>query len=307
MVVLRAARTWVLYAALLCALGCNLQATFLQSQADAVKESKAGTSHWDPELVEHALATSIVMNEGYLEIIPEYEPLLLSTILTTVGYANLWLGERQELAELAGDFEEAERLNRRAGLLYDRALLLAKRMLRLRDKGFDDALSGGVERFERWARENFYEREDAEVALIAGLAWIATMEASEDGLAAAADRPFAEILLKRSVAIDPTLEGGMGLMLLGTVECAVPEMLGGDPRKGKALLERSAAIANRENHSTLVALAERCAVALQDRGLFKRLLREVIEARDVGEYRLVNKFARYKAQRLLAQMDDLFF
>ncbi len=56
-----------------------------------------------------------------------------------------------------------------------------------------------------------------------------------------------------------------------------------------------------------VSAAERCAVATQDRKLFKALLMEVIEAKDEPEYRIGNKFARHTAHRLLKQMDEFFY
>jgi hypothetical protein len=183
----------------------------------------------------------------------------------------------------------------------------AKHMLRLRDEGFDEALAGGVDAFKLWVRETFFRKEDAEVCLWAGTAWLSTMQSSADGLAAAVDRPFAEALLKRSAELDRELEGGQALMALGTVECVVPEMLGGDPKKGMAMLEEAAEISERKSHGVLVTMAEQCAVAFQDRKLFHKLLMEVIESGDVPDHRMANHFARRKAERLLTQVDELIF
>jgi hypothetical protein len=84
-------------------------------------------------------------------------------------------------------------------------------------------------------------------------------------------------------------------------------MLGGNPKLGGKLMAKAAAITERRNHGVLVAWAERCAVAQQDRKLFTSLLMEVIEAKDVPEYRITNKMARHTAVRLLKQVDDLFY
>ncbi|MBN1652840.1 MAG: hypothetical protein JXA30_03610 [Deltaproteobacteria bacterium] len=302
----RIAQATLVLALLLWTSECDLAGVFVKTQADVTKRSTAPFTHWDTELVEHALANNLILSEGFLEIAPDYEPLLLLTVLTYVGYGQMWLEERFAAAQAASRYDEAERLNRRSGLLYDRALVYAKRMLRLRDKGFDAALSGGEKSFEKWTKVNFYKKRDAEVPLVASLAWFATMQASDDGVAAATDRPFAEILARRSVQLDPGLRGAVGLMALGIVECSVPAFMGGMPQKGKAYLQRAARITNRKNHGVLVALAEVCAVQLQDRALFKSLLTEVVEAKDVEEYRLLNKFARRKAERLLGQIDELF-
>jgi hypothetical protein len=304
--VLRNVKALLLGLVFTCTTGCDVTGTFVKTQADVTKKSTAVFTHWDTELVEHALANNLILSEGYLEFAPDYEPLLITTVLTYVGYGQMWLEEKLATAKAAENYEEAERINRRTGLLYDRALMHAKRMLRLRDKGFDGALSGGAKAFEKWTKVNFYKKDDAEVPLIASVAWFATMQASNEGLATATDRPFAEILARRSVELDPTLRGALGLMALGIVECSVPKFMGGKPTKGKEYLQRAAQITNRKNHGILVALAEICAVQLQDKTLFKTLLTEVIEAKDVEQYRLQNKFARRKAERLLDQIDELF-
>lgn len=295
-----------LCAFLFSAAGCDLTSFMIKSTVDETATVEIPWQIWDTDVLEYAIVNSIVVNEGQLEKVPEYEPLLIATIMSEVGYAAMWLDEKADKAELAGDFDEVERLDKKQGLLFDRALLHAKKMLRLRDSGFDEALASGVEPFEKWVKENFFRKDDAEVTLVAGTAWLATMQASADGLAAAVDRPFAEALLKRSIELDPELEGARALTLLGTVECTVPQMLGGDAKKGMAFLERSAKLTNREVHQTLVTMAELCAVALQDRKLFRDLLMEVIESGDVEEYRMMNHFARRKAVRLLGQADDFF-
>ena len=72
-------------------------------------------------------------------------------------------------------------------------------------------------------------------------------------------------------------------------------------------MEKALAVDHRTNHGVLVAMAERCAVALQDREMFKRLLMEVLQAGDVEKYRLPNKLARHQAERLLKKIDELFY
>ena len=180
-------------------------------------------------------------------------------------------------------------------------------MLRLRDDDFDAAFGGGTDVFQHWVDETFYTKEDAEVVLTAGLAYLVSMVESEEGLAAAVDLPYGRYLIERSIELDPELEGGQGMMLIGVIECTMPEAVGGRPRLGLKLMEKAAAIDQRRNHGILVNMAERCAVALQDRKMFQSLLMEVIEAGDVEEFRLPNKLARHQAERLLKQIDEFFY
>lgn len=303
---IKSSKSFWIAALLLCATNCNLNAEFVKTMADAYKENKAGKRHWDRQMVEIALVNSIVTNEGYLEIVPDYEPLLLNTIFNYLAYANVWMSEKVDDAEAAGDFDEVEFLNLRMELMYSRALKLSKHTLRLRDRGFDRALSAGDASFQNWVNLTFYKEKDAEVLALTGSAWFASMENSQEGLAATADRPFAEALLKRSIELDPEVEGALALTVLGTVECTVPMGIGGKPKRGLAYLDRAAAITERKNHSILLTMADRCAVGLQDRAMFRRLIKEILEAKDAEDFRVQNKFARKKAERLLREIDELF-
>jgi hypothetical protein len=295
--------------ALMLGTACNLTAITIRGTVDGTREftQAKGSEFADPEIVGPVLAAGLITAEGSLYYVPDYEPLLIGTIFNNVAYGVGWLQAEAHAAEIAGKYDEAEHLNARAGLLFQRALVLSKRMLRLRDDGFDKAMASGVDKFKAWVDENFYEKEDAEVLLTAGLAMLVAMLESEEGLAAAVDRPYAQYMLERSVELDPTLEGGQGLSTLGAVWCTVPAMVGGNPKFGYELMQRAAATTNRGSHGTLVMMAERCAVALQDRKLYYDLLMEVIQAGDVPKYRLPNKLARKRAERLLKQIDELFY
>ena len=288
---------------------CNLTAITIKGTVDGTREftQAKGGEFADPELVGPVIAAGLITNEGTLYYVPDYEPLLLGTIFNNVAYGVGWLQASALEAEINGKYDDAEHYNKRAGLLFARALQLTKRMLRLRDDGFDKAMASGVENFKIWVDDNFYEKDDAEVLLTAGLAMLVSMLESEDGLAAAVDRPYATYLVERSVELDPTIQGGQGLATLGTIWCTVPSMVGGNPKFGYELLQRAAALTNRGSHGVLVTTAERCAVALQDRKLYYDLLMEVIQAGDVPKYRLSNKLARKKAERLLKQIDEFFY
>jgi hypothetical protein len=292
-----------------CLLGCNVQALVVRATVESTEEvaRERALTFPDPEAVGPILAESTVVNEGYLHYTPDYEPLLMTTILGNVGYGTLFLQSEAQEAELAGDFARVERLNQRSSLLFARALALAKHLLRLWDDGFDEAIAGGEEKFLEWLDDNFYEPKDAEVLLTAAAAYGAALIQSEEGLAAAVDLPYARAMIERSVQLDPTLNGGLGLMMLGVIECTIPEQMGGRPKVGLKLMQRAMQQEQRHNHSVLVTTAQRCAVALQDRNMFDKLLTEVIEAKDVEKYRLTNKIARRDAFRLIKQADELFY
>jgi hypothetical protein len=289
--------------------GCNLTSILIKGTVDGTHdftEAKGG-EFADPEMVGPVVAAGVVTAEGSLYFVPEYEPLLNAAIFGNVAYGVGWLSAAANDAELAGKYDDVERLNKRAGILYARALQLTKRMLRLRDDGFDAAMAGGIESFRTWIDDNFYEKDDATVMLTAGTAYFVSMLKSEEGLAASVDIPYARYMIEKSVELDPELSGSQGLAILGTYWCTVPAMVGGNPQLGLELMHRAMAITKRGNHSIMISTAERCATALQNRKMFQDLLTEVIEAGDVPKYRLSNKLARHQAERLLKQINDLFY
>jgi len=239
--------------------------------------------------------------------VPDYEPLLMSAIFSNIAYGVGWLIADANKAEIDGDFDKAEKLQQRAGILFGRALFYTKRMLRLRDDDFDEAMAAGNDAFNRWVDENFYEEIDAEPALIAGLGFLVAMIESDEGLAAAVDLPVARYLIEKSIELDPKLNGGQGLVLIGTIECTMPKLVGGRPELGLKLMQRAAEMDNYTNHGILVSMADRCAVALQDRKMFQELLMKVIESGDIEEFRLTNKLARHQAERLLKQQGEFFY
>ncbi len=295
--------------ALLLSAGCNLTSLVVKSTSDSTAEftKEHGQEFADPEMVGPVLATGTVTNEGFLYFAPEYEPLLVSAIFGNIAYGVGWLGAQAHTAEVAGDFEKAEKINDRAGLLFVRAMALAKRMLRLRDDGFDEAMSSGIGPFRDWVDDQFFVKEDAEPLLVAGIAYLVGMLNSEEGLAAAVDAPYALYMVERSIELDPTVQGGQGFMVLGIYQCTVPAMVGGNPHLGLQMMNRAAEQTGRRSHGVLVQMAERCAVALQDRKLFHDTLMEVIESGDIPEYRLPNKLARHHAERLVTQQDEFFY
>jgi hypothetical protein len=283
-----------LFASLIALFGCNLAPVLIETEHETIRDLKFIERHWDPDLFEQMVPINMIQMEGQLEVDPEYENLMRSLMIQYVGYAVYWLDDKIKEMEEAGNFDKAERLADRKGLLLDRATVLMFRMMRLRDEGFDEALASGTEGFKDWVEEHFFTEKDAEVILDAGTAWFANMEASADGLAAAVDRPYAEILMLHSVSINPELENARGLSVLGTVECSVPQAAGGTPQKGIDYLERALKITKRRTHTIQLALAEKCAVEIQDRKMFLKYLNEIIEGGD-------------KAERLLRQIDDLIY
>jgi hypothetical protein len=201
---------------------------------------------------------------------------------------------------LTGDAESAE-LGPHLGVLADC-------LLRRRDPGFDRARSAGYAELSARVVRVFNRRSDARLLLAVGLAYLADLTESIVGdVDVYSEVPFATALLRRSVELAPDLDGARALVALGALECARSSVIGGQPQAGLAQLERAAQLSARANLSVQLAIAESCAVALNDRDLFDRMLHEILsDARSGGPYARENALAKRRAAHLLDHAGVLF-
>lgn len=292
-------------------LGCNVE-RFAANQT--VKVAEAGAlgfnGFWDYEIFGQAVPAAILQSEALVQINPDNEKLLTGLARTYVSYAYGWLQDRWELADERGDFEQADELEVRVMHIYERAAHLALRVVHKHDpKGELDAQlkSGKVDQLKAYLRENYQDQEDVAGLYWAGLAWGSAMANAGGDLNKLADAPMARALLERSVELDPGYADAGGLGVLGTVEASFPELFGGSLEAARKYYDRALAQCNRRNHLILLSYAKVYAVAKQDRELFVKLLREILNAPDQGpDIRMSNKVARHRAKRYIKHVDDWF-
>ena len=223
------------------------------------------------------------------------------------------------LAHLDAELERAESRNtaRRDRVLIDgtdeggelgpHLSVLADCLLRRRDPGFDQARKAGYTAFEERIARVFKGRSDARLLLASGLAYLAEISGSiAMDVDVWGDIPFVNALLRRSAEIAPELDGARALITLGAIECMRPPLVGGQPHAGMSQLERAAQVTARANLSVQLTMAEFCAVTLNDRELFERLLRELLEAPAAPRFARANASAKQRASYLLEHANVIF-
>lgn len=261
---------------------------------------------WDYEVAGSGLAASIMQLEALHSISPDNEDLSLVLTSSYVGYAFGWLEVSIERAEDAGRYDQATRLRQRAELMYRRARDLAVGVMRYRDAGIDQALAAKPEVLKRYLQEHYDDPED-DVAPVfwAASAWGSLMNMTED-MGQTADLPTVRTLIDHSVSLNPGFEMAGGVQFLGGFLSQYPAQMGGDPERGRQYFEQALRLTKRRAHIVLVNYARLYALTVNDKPLFLKLLREVIEAGDQGQrFRLSNKIARIRAEMLLAKADRL--
>jgi tetratricopeptide (TPR) repeat protein len=291
--------------------GCNLQKFAADSTVKVVEAGSMGfNGFWDYEIFGQAIPGALLQSEALVQISPNNQTLLVGLSRSYISYAYGWLQDRWEVADDKGDFEAADELEGRIYVIYQRAAHLALRALSLRDKLglFDQTRKGGkLDELKAYLRENFKEQDDVPALYFAGLAWGSAIANSGGDMNQLADAPFARALLERSVDLDPSYADAGALGVLGTVEGSFPELFGGNLETARKYYDRALEVCKRRNHLILLSYAKTYAVAKQDRPLFVKLLREILDSPDLGsDVRMSNKVARHRAKRYIKRVDAWF-
>jgi hypothetical protein len=301
----------LLACAALPASGCSMNKVAADTTANVAKAGGAAINgFWDYDMASAATPAAIMQSEALVHVSPDNETLLLGLSRTYVSYTYSWVQDQWELADEAGEFERADRLEQRVMLLYRRAADLALRVVRKHDSEhqLDEKLkTGKAEVVKEYLARVFTSQDDVAPLYWAGIAWGSCIANSGGDLGQLAIAPVARSLLERSVELDPSYNDAGGLGVLGTVEAMFPELFGGSLEKARENYERALELSHRRNHLIQLGYARNYAVNKQDRELFLKLIHEILDAPDQGDdIRLSNKVARHRAERYLQRVDQYF-
>lgn len=305
---IRSLAPYLLALSLLWGAGCDLTKFTANSTANMFSRASSGLEqHFDYELVGDALPGNILQLEGVFRIIPENEQLGLTLTRAYVSYGYGWIEDQMEQAQDRGDLEEEERLMARARLLYERGRNVGLHLMRQRDHGIDEVLTGGHEDFVAYINQHYTSPSDVPLLFWTGYAWGSAINAGRDDPEMVLSLPFARTLVERAVELDPTYYNYSGLTFLGVVNASLPPALGGNPDRAREYFERALEATDRKFFTVQFSFARTYAVQRQDRNLYIRLLREIVDGGDPSpEARLANRMTRRRAIRWLRRTDQLF-
>ncbi len=219
-----------------------------------------------------------------------------------VGYGVGFAEDDMQVAQDAGDDDLVEYHRKRARMAYDRAVYYGTRLIALKAPGFVEAKKN-QETLTKWVKANFTSKDDAEILLWTGEAWLlrAGLMASDDneGGAFVSELFVAIPLLERAVELDETAARYMGLVMLAAYHSrsGMAEM-----DQGKKMFERALAKTERRDLVVQMVYATKYACAKGDPVLYQTLLNEVLQADDPDpEQRLENTIAKRQAKRWLGK------
>ncbi len=265
-------------------------ASLLSSAASGLADnlSAALLNQNDPETVRDGLPAYMLLLDSFLEGSPDDPALLAAAASMYATYG----------AVFADDPERASRLTERARDYGVRAICLS----------FKPACS--------WWNMSYVDYEatladlsekHCDVVYAYGFSSLAFIRAHSDDFIALARLPHAEALLTRYVDICDGESNASVYVYLGILATIRPQMLGGEPEKGRAAFERAIELSDGKDLSAKVEYARGYARLMYERELHDELLNEVLVADpNVPGYILTNVLAQQDATELLDSADDYF-
>ena len=245
----------------------------------------------DPPIAENAIPSNLKLLEGLLKNDPDNRDILATLCMGYAGYGLLFVEPH--------DPERASRI-------YVRAL----------NYGFEALGKKGREVREPSARLNDIERalnaldsrQDFKALFWATLSWNAWINLNLDKPEALAQLAASQACLDKVLELDARYFYGLPHLLAGVSLSARPPLLGGNPEKARTHFEEALKWGQRKFILAQYYFARYYAVRVQDKGLFLKLLREILDSspQELKEACLINTIVQREAAKLIQETDNLF-
>jgi predicted anti-sigma-YlaC factor YlaD len=283
--------------------GCSVRRYALNKAADAVAQSgTAFSSDDDPELVKAAAPFSLKLMESLLAENPRHSGLLTSTASGFTQYAYAFVQEEADEVE-PRDFAAAEAMRARARRLYLRAQRYGVRGLEVQHTGFGKALLADPK-----AAVRATTKADVPLLYWTAAAWASAISLSKDNPELVGQIPAMEALIDRALELDESYGQGAIHTFLISYEMSRPGAPGDPVARARKHFERAMALAQGNDASPLVALAEAVTIQKQDVKQFESLLNQALAVNPDAnpDHRLLNTVMHRRARWLLSRKSELF-
>jgi predicted anti-sigma-YlaC factor YlaD len=283
--------------------GCSIRRYALNKAADAVAQSgTAFSSDDDPELVKAAAPFSLKLMESLLAENPRHSGLLTSTASGFTQYAYAFVQEEADEVE-PRDVAAAEAMRARARRLYLRAQRYGVRGLEVQHPGFGKALLADPK-----AAVRATTKADVPLLYWTAAAWASAISLSKDNPELVGQIPAMEALIDRALELDESYGQGAIHTFLISYEMSRPGAPGDPVTRARKHFDRAMALAQGNDASPLVALAEAVTIQKQDVKQFESLLNQALAVNPDAnpDNRLLNTVMHRRARWLLSRKSELF-
>lgn len=251
--------------------------------------SRASARGSDLRMVREGMPAYLLLMDGMVEAWPENERILLGA---AQGYASF-------AAVLTGDDDKDY-----AGILIAKAKRYALKALQLR--GFKNLDSKSLDDFKTGLAD--MEKPDLPYLFWAASCWGNWIGLNLDSMAALAELPRVEAMMRHSLALDAGFYYGGPHVFMGIWYASQPGMTGGNLDRSREHFLKAREFGKGRFLMTDVYFAQYFARRAFDRDLFVSTLKKVLDTpADIEpELTLLNTVARGKAKEMLERVDDYF-
>jgi hypothetical protein len=258
----------------------------------------------DLQLAQQALASNLKLLEVFIQTSPDNEDLLLQASQGFGAYAFAFVEDK--IAEYYNDPQRARVQRERARRLYLRGRDYGLRALALRHKPLAAAQTADLSTFRE--RLHPLRKEDVPALFWAAYGWGGAINWSRNDPVMIADVPQVVAMMRRVLELNEAYFFAGPHLFFGVYYTARSPALGGDPARAKYHLDRALHLTRGKSLLVHLFIADPYAIQIQDRSLFEKELRLILNAQDdlAPDQRLMNQVAKVRAQLLLERMNELF-
>jgi len=273
------------------ATSCSVHKKMTTISAASLMEdvAKAANKQSDLRVVREGMPAYLLLMDGMVEGWPDNERLLLAAAQAYSSYATAFVG--------ADD-----------AVFRDALLLRAKTyaLQALGQRGISAPLTSPFDEFERHVGQT--TRSDVPYVFWSASCWGNWIGANANSIAALAELPRVETLIRRALTLDETYYYGGPHIFMGVLYASRPPVAGGNLDLSKEHFLKAIEIGKGKFLMAQVYYADYYARKAFDRELFVATLKKVVatSADTVPELTLLNTVARHKAEVLLAKTDEFF-
>jgi hypothetical protein len=251
--------------------------------------SKSANKQSDLRVIREGMPAYLMLIDGMVEAVPNNARLLLAAARAYASFASAFIEDEDQ------DY---------ARVLFARAKEYALRALEIR--GIKEPASKSFNVFE--AAVNTLGQEDVPYMFWTGTCWGSWIRLNLGSIAAVAELPRVEVLMKRVLLLDEQFYYGGPHLFMGILLASRPPIAGGDLNKAHHHFQKALAFSQDAFLMTRVYFASHYARKRLDRNLFVTSLQQVLDTPvdKVPQLTLLNTVAHQRATDLLAQTEDFF-
>ena len=278
---------WVLFVSTACIPSRQIT---VASAANLLEDvSKSANKQSDLKIIREGMPAYLMLIDGMVEAVPNEARLLITAAQAYSSFAAAFVEETDK------DY---------AGALYAKAKKYALQSLEVR--GLKNPVSSPFEQFEKNVAA--LGKEDVPYMFWTATCWGGWIRLNLDSIAAVAELPRVELLMKRVLLLNEQFYYGGPHLFMGIWFASRPKIAGGDLNKAQYHFEKALEFSGEKFLMTRVYYADQYARKTLNKNLFVAILEKVLEipADNTPELTLLNTVAHKKARELLEQVDTYF-